>query len=180
MACCILIFGLAAALLWPLKRLGLLKGRKAVDWTLNKKPDPDMKLSGSQFSWAARVKSFRYALSGLAHVLKHEHNARIHLGVAVMVIGSAAALGVSLQELSVLILVIMAVCFAETINTAFEHLCDVVSPEHNPSVKFAKDIAAGAVLICAIGAGLVGLTIFEPYLAEMAAHMDHKTLLSSP
>ena len=176
MACCILIFSIVAALLWPLRRLGFLKGGKAADWSPNVQTSPEMKLSGKRFSWAARAKSFRFAVAGLAHVVKHEHNARIHLAVAVMVMGSAAMLGVKLQEISVLILVIMAVCFAETINTAFEHLCDVVSPEQNPSVKYAKDIAAGAVLICAIGAGLVGLTIFAPYLGELLAQMDHDHL----
>jgi len=172
MACCILIFSFIAALMWPLRRLGFFKARKAAEWA----PESGMKLSGASFSWAARAKSFRYAVAGLTHVLKHEHNARIHLGIAVAVISGALVIGVSAQDLAVLILVIMAVCFAETINTAFEHLCDVVSPEQNPSVKFAKDIAAGAVLICAIGAGLVGVTVFAPYLADIFAQMDHNHL----
>jgi len=173
MACCILIFGLLSLLVWPLRKLGLLRLRpKATDWA----PGSDLKLSGDKFSWRARSKSLGYAISGLAHVLRHEHNARIHLGVAALVITMAAYLKVSLQDFALLILVIMAVCFAETINTAFEHLCDVVSPEQNPSVKFAKDIAAGAVLICAIGAGLVGVTVFAPYLADIFAQMDHNHL----
>jgi len=49
-------------------------------------------------------------------------------------------------------------------NTAFEYLCDVVSPEHNDAVRHAKDIAAAAVLLCAIGAVVMGMLIFVPYL----------------
>ena len=53
---------------------------------------------------------------------------------------------------------------AEAINTSFEHLCDVVSPEFHASVQKSKDIAAGAVLICAIGTTVLGLLVFLPYL----------------
>ena len=54
--------------------------------------------------------------------------------------------------------------FAETINTAFEYLCDVVSPQKNDAVKHAKDIAAGAVLITAIGALIIGSIVLLPYI----------------
>ncbi len=167
MACCILILGLLSLLVWQLRKLGLLRPRSnAADW----QPDGSLKLSGSRFSWHARSKSFGYAISGLVHVVRHEHNARIHLGAALLVIAMGAYFRISPQEFSLLILVIMAVCFAETVNTAFEHLCDVVSPEKNPSVKFAKDIAAGAVLICAVSAALVGAVIFWPYIHEALPH----------
>jgi diacylglycerol kinase (ATP) len=55
------------------------------------------------------------------------------------------------------------VWIAETINTAIEHLCDVVSPQIQPSVKLSKNIAAGAVLIAAIAAALIDATVFWPY-----------------
>ena len=63
-----------------------------------------------------------------------------------------------------LIVVIMLVWVAETTNTAFEYVCDVVSPEFSFAVAKAKDIAAGAVLICAAGAVVLGLLTFWPYL----------------
>lgn len=56
------------------------------------------------------------------------------------------------------------VWIAEALNTAFEHLCDVVSPEFHASVKLSKDIAAGGVLICAVGAMILGVMIFVPYV----------------
>lgn len=186
MVCCILIFGVISVLILPFRWLGLFTAKKTpLAWrplvrtplartSLSHQDGQDLKLSGVQFSWAARAKSFGYALSGLRHVVTREHNARIHLGVAILVLMTAGYLGVTRQELTSLILVIVAVCFAETMNTAFEHLCDVVSPEKNPSVKFAKDIAAGAVLICAFGAAAVGFNIFAPYMGEvLGAHHHH-------
>lgn len=166
MACCILIFGLIALITWPLRKLGLIKSaRSPLAWQPGAiSIESDMKLSGKRFSLRARAKSFQYAFAGLGHVIQNEHNARIHILASIGVILAAIHFQLSIRDFALLILVITAVFFAEIINTAFEHLCDVVSPEENQSVKFAKDIAAGAVLICTIGAGLIGLIIFIPYI----------------
>ena len=56
---------------------------------------------------------------------------------------------------------------AEALNTAFEFLADVASPEFHPLVRDAKDVAAGAVLITAIAAGVIGAIIFWPYVAKL-------------
>ena len=69
--------------------------------------------------------------------------------------------------LYLLIVAIALVWFAELINTAIEYVCDLVSPEHDERVKRAKDIGAGAVLICAMGAALIGVLTFWPYLRHM-------------
>ena len=61
-------------------------------------------------------------------------------------------------------LAIVSVWTAEALNTAFEFLCDVASPEFHPLVAKAKDVAAGAVLITAVGASLVGLLVLGPHL----------------
>ena len=63
-----------------------------------------------------------------------------------------------------LVATIFIVWFYEAMNTAFEYVCDVVSPEFHTSVEKAKDIAAGAVLICSIGAVIMGGLIFWPYV----------------
>jgi diacylglycerol kinase (ATP) len=64
----------------------------------------------------------------------------------------------------------MAVWTAEALNTAFESLCDVASPEFHPMVERAKDVAAGAVLVAAIGSVVIGLLVFGPrLLARIAA-----------
>jgi diacylglycerol kinase (ATP) len=52
-------------------------------------------------------------------------------------------------------------------NTAFEALCDRVSPEHHPLVQRAKDVAAGAVLVCAMGAATIGLIVFGPRIVDL-------------
>jgi diacylglycerol kinase (ATP) len=74
-------------------------------------------------------------------------------------------LRISADDWRWVIAAIVLVWLAETINTAFEHLCDVVSPELNASVQRAKDIAAAAVLVCVIGAVALAALIFAPYLA---------------
>ena len=118
------------------------------------------------FSVAARVRSFGHALRGIAVMLASQHNAWIHgvATVAVCVLG--AALGVSPLGWCALILAMVAVWTAEALNTAFELLCDVAAPEFHPLVEKAKDVAAGAVLIAAIGAAGVGLLVLGPPLAR--------------
>ena len=69
-----------------------------------------------------------------------------------------------LIEWAILILAMMAVWTAEALNTAFEFLCDVASPEFHPLVEKAKDVAAGGVLISALGAASLGAVILLPYL----------------
>lgn len=118
------------------------------------------------FSWAARGRSFRHAFRGLAVLLATQHNAWIHAGVTLLVIGLAAALGVSRLEWAVLVLAIALVWSAEGLNTAVEWLCDVVSPEQHPLVGRAKDVAAASVLLAAAGAAVAGLLVFVPRLLD--------------
>ncbi len=119
------------------------------------------------FDIAARLRSFRYAMAGLWFMLRTQHNAWIHVGVAVAVVASASFLGVRAEDWRWLVVAITLVWFAEAINTAFEHLCDVVSPDIHASVAKAKDVAAGAVLICAVGAAIIGILVFWPYVYKV-------------
>ena len=116
------------------------------------------------FSIAARLKSFRFAFAGLAYVLRTQHNAWLHLIATILVVIAGFALKVSGEDWRWLVAAIVLVWTAEAINTAFEHLCDVVAPEFHASVQKSKDIAAGAVLICVIGAVIIGLQVFVPHL----------------
>jgi diacylglycerol kinase (ATP) len=122
--------------------------------------------SSGTFSFSGRVRSGMHALAGILEMLKSQHNARVHLLATVCVIATGLLFGVSLVEWCLLILVMMAVWVAEALNTAFELLCDVASPEFHPVVKKSKDVAAGAVLLSALGAVSVGIIIFLPYLLE--------------
>jgi diacylglycerol kinase (ATP) len=117
-----------------------------------------------QFSIAARARSFRYAARGIVALLRSQHNAWIHAAASVAVIGLGIAVGLSRLEWCLVALAIAAVWSAEAVNTAIEALCDVSSPELHPLVERAKDIAAGAVLIAAGGAVVVGLLVFGPHL----------------
>ena len=116
------------------------------------------------FSLSGRVRSFQHAIRGIFELLKSQHNARVHAFATFCVIVAGLYFGVSALEWCSLIIVITAVWVAEGLNTAFEALCDVVSPEFHPLVKKSKDVAAGAVLLSALGAAAVGLIIFMPYL----------------
>jgi diacylglycerol kinase (ATP) len=118
------------------------------------------------FTIGARFASFRFAFAGLWSILKTQHNAWLHLAATALVIGAGLILKISAVDWRWLVIAIALVWFAEAMNTAFEHLCDVVSPEIHSSVKEAKDIAAGAVLICAVGAVCLGVMIFLPYVAK--------------
>lgn len=127
-----------------------------------------MKEGSESFSMKARVLSIRHALDGLWEMLVGHHNARIHLMAALCVVISAAFFNVSAIEWSLLVFAIFFVWVTEALNTALELLCDLVSPEFHPLVKKSKDVAAGAVLLSAIAALIIGFIIFIPYLTELS------------
>lgn len=116
------------------------------------------------FSFRERAGSFRHAFTGLGFMLRTQHNAWLHAVATVLVIAAGVALGLDGADWKWLVLTVAMVWLAETMNTAFEHLCDVVSPDFHASVKRAKDVAAAAVLICALGALVMAWLIFMPYL----------------
>jgi diacylglycerol kinase (ATP) len=116
------------------------------------------------FSIGSRVKSFGYALRGLGYMLRTQHNAWIHLAATAVVVAAGLALQIAAQDWRWIVIAIALVWAAEIVNTAFEHLCDVVQPEFHISVKTAKDVAAGAVLVAAIAAAIIGVLVFWPYI----------------
>lgn len=116
------------------------------------------------FSIADRLKSVSFAMSGIAAMLRTQHNAWIHLAATLAVIAAGFVFALSRMEWVMLVIAIVAVWTAEALNTAFELLCDVASPEFHPLVKQAKDVAAAAVLIAAVGAAAIGAIVFVPHL----------------
>ena len=117
-----------------------------------------------RFSVAARLKSFAFAFEGFAYMLRTQHNAWVHLAATVTVVAAGFALNVSGEAWRWLIVALALVWVAEAMNTAFEHLCDVVRPELHESVKRSKDIAAAAVLVCVIASALLGAITLAPYI----------------
>lgn len=102
---------------------------------------------------------FRVAMNGVVHTFKTQRHMRIHLYVTLTVLLGAFALNLSRRELLILLFMITFVLVAEMFNSAIEAVVDLVSPTYHPLAKFAKDIAAGAVLITTVMAVIVGLII---------------------
>lgn len=117
----------------------------------------------NKFTFTGRLRSIRYALEGLLLLLKTQYNAWIHLLATIIVVLAGFYYEITATHWAIITLTIISVWVAETLNTAFEYLCDVTNPEFHPLVKKAKDISAGAVLISALGAIIIGLIIFLPY-----------------
>ncbi len=111
-----------------------------------------------------RVKSFQYALQGWWYVLRTQRNAWIHALFSIVITLLGFWLSISPLEWAILILTYMAVWMAEFMNTALEAIVDMTMPQPHPLAKVAKDVAAAAVLIGAIGAILIGLLILGPPL----------------
>lgn len=116
------------------------------------------------FRFNGRIRSMQHAVTGVGEMLISQHNARVHAAATGLVVCSALIVGVSPIQWCMLVLAIGVVWVAEALNTAFEMLCDVASPDFHPVVKQAKDIAAGAVLLSALGSIVIGLIIFVPYI----------------
>lgn len=114
----------------------------------------------------ARLRSFVYAGRGVRTLLASQHNAWIHAVATCVVVGAGLALRVGRFEWLALVVAIVSVWVAECLNTAFELLCDVASPDFHPLVARAKDVAAGAVLLCAVGAVVTAGLVFAPYLTR--------------
>jgi diacylglycerol kinase (ATP) len=120
----------------------------------------------NKLTFTGRVRSFRYAFIGVWTMISSQHNAWIHATVTFAVIVTGLYFGLTKAEWCWIILAITSVWTAETLNTAFEFLTDVASPEYHPVAGKAKDAAAGAVLITAIGTALIGLVVMGPYALE--------------
>ena len=105
---------------------------------------------------------FPYAWNGIQTVFKREKNFRIHLIAIVLVIVMGIFFTLSLLEWLVIGLIITVVLVAEVLNSAIERTVDYISTDIHPDAKVIKDMAAGAVLIAAIGSIIIGLIIFIP------------------
>ena len=107
-------------------------------------------------------KSFGYAVEGIFTCIRNERNMKIHLAVAALVVIAGWILGLSITEWCICLGLFGLVMALELVNTAVEAVVDLVTTERHPLAKTAKDTAAGAVLIAAIMAAIVGLLIFVP------------------
>ena len=104
--------------------------------------------------------SFKCAFKGIAFVLQHERNMRIHLVAALYIAFFSAFYSFSKSEIILLVITCALVMIFEVLNTSIEVIVDNVSPKYSPLAKVAKDAAAGAVLLSAIMAIIVGVILF--------------------
>ncbi|WP_316248056.1 diacylglycerol kinase family protein [Hymenobacter sp. BT491] len=114
-----------------------------------------------------RAASFGHAFRGVTAALRSEVHLQFHAAATVVVIGLGFYFTISSTEWALVALAVGTVWSAELANTAIEALTDLVSPEYHPLAGKAKDVAAGAVLVAALGAVVVGALIFGPRLAHL-------------
>lgn len=114
------------------------------------------------FSIIKRARSFKHAIRGIGVFIKTQHNAWVHLFAMIVAISLGCIFEISGIEWILLIFSIGLVMCMEAVNTAIEFDIDLTSPEYHPFAKDTKDVAAGAVLISAIVAIIVGVIIFLP------------------
>ncbi|MCL4367301.1 diacylglycerol kinase family protein [Patescibacteria group bacterium] len=112
-----------------------------------------------------KLLSFKYAFVGLKDAVKEEPHLKFHLSFALLVIAAGFYFNITREDWALVFVMIGLVLTAELTNTATEAIVDSFTISQHPKAKFAKDIAAGAVLILAITSVIVGLIIFLPYFA---------------
>lgn len=120
-----------------------------------------------QYDCKKQLRSFGYAWKGIRDCVGKEQNLKFHLVVSVLVVVAGLALDIRPLEWVAVLLCMGLVIGAELFNTAIERLVDLVSPQWHPVAGRVKDIAAGAVLVCAVVSVAVGLIVFVPYLTRL-------------
>ncbi len=121
---------------------------------------------GGKFSIKSRMRSFGYAFRGIFRAFSTEHNLWIQGSIAILVIVAGFYFEISQIEWLGIILAIGLVFSAELMNTAVENIVDFISPDFNRKAGHAKDAAAGAVLMAAITAAVIGCLVFIPHIID--------------
>jgi diacylglycerol kinase (ATP) len=121
-------------------------------------------MNASKNGFEKLIKSFGYAFSGILRLFKSEQNVRIHLFATICALTAGIFFRISNSEWCIILIVIALVWATEAFNTVLEKLTDHLFPEYNETARFAKDVAAAAVLVCSVAAFVCGLIIFLPKL----------------
>ena len=112
----------------------------------------------------ALIKSFQHAFCGILTSFVIGRNIKVHYTAALAAVLSGLSFGISKVELLIILLISAQVICLEMVNTAIERTVDLVTSEYHIYAKIAKDVAAGAVLVAAIFATIIGGIIFLPYI----------------
>ena len=108
------------------------------------------------------INSFKYAIQGILTSFKTERNMKIHICIMILVIIVGILFKINKYECIICVICFAIVIGGELFNTAIETVVDMVMPYKNEKAKLAKDVSAGAVLVLAMGAAIVGFIIFMP------------------
>lgn len=119
------------------------------------------------FSLQKRIKSFPFAFRGIMRLVKYEHNARIHLVALVGVVIAGLVFRIGIVDWMAVVFASGMVFVSELFNTAIEKLADEVDPKWNERIGQVKDYAAGAVLVSALLAIIVGALVFLPKIVDL-------------
>ena len=126
------------------------------------------------------VDSFNSAINGIINTVRTERNMKIHLVADILVLIACFFFDISKMEFLILAITITMVMAAEVVNTAIEAVVDMSTNYYHPLAKIAKNAAAGAVLITAINAVIVGYVIFWDKLTNISYVLVHKVKNSQP
>lgn len=113
------------------------------------------------------LKSFGFAIEGIKLAYKYNRNIRIHTVIGIIALLLCFVLKFSSFETGIILVVILLVISAEMVNTAIEEMVDLIVQEHREQAKIAKDVSAGMVLVCSIGAVVIGVLIFLPHIFDL-------------
>ncbi len=110
-----------------------------------------------------RKNAFLYAGSGIFEAFKMETHLRLHVLAALLAVSLGFCFSISKVEWCLILICIALVISLELVNSSIEKLCNEITLQEKTSIKYIKDIAAGAVLVVSIASFIVGLIIFLPY-----------------
>lgn len=116
------------------------------------------------YDFKKQMRSFKFAWKGIMTCAGHEQNITFHLIVAILVVVAGYVFDITKAEWTAVVICIGMVVTAELFNSSIERLVDMVSPQWQKIAGEVKDIAAGAVLVTAVAAAIVGIIVFLPYL----------------
>ena len=112
-------------------------------------------------------RSFHHAFRGLKYVIKNEQNFQLEILFAIFIIVLMFIFDIRDWQKVALFLVIFSVLAVELINTILERVVDILKPRVHPYAQLIKDVMAAAVLVASIGAVVVGVIIFYPYIKDL-------------
>ena len=113
------------------------------------------------------LRSFKYAANGIKYCFKEEQNYKIHIVATAIAIAMGFYFSINATEWLFVIACCTLVLAMEMLNTAIEKLCNLISKEFDPAIKFIKDVSAGAVLVCAIASAVAAAIIFIPKIIQL-------------